>query len=93
MSFLKIIDGVLEEVKCERVKQFEKWGEQNGSDFEWISILTEEVGEAAKEANDFNFTITDDPSALTRLRTELIQVAAVAVAHIEAIDRRAKNGA
>lgn len=43
----------------------------------WAHILTEEVAEAFA---------CDDPA---RLRTELVQVAAVAVAWIEAIDRRA----
>lgn len=43
----------------------------------WRSILTEEVAEAYAE---------DDPA---KLRAELVQVASVAVAWIEAIDRRA----
>lgn len=42
----------------------------------WAAILLEEVGEALQE---------DDPA---RLRAELVQVAAVAVAWVEAIDRR-----
>jgi hypothetical protein len=44
---------------------------------EWAPILLEEVFEALAE---------DDPA---RLRVELVQVAAVAVSWIEAIDRRA----
>jgi hypothetical protein len=43
----------------------------------WVDILEEEVAEAAAES---------DPA---KLRAELVQVAAVAVAWIEAIDRRA----
>lgn len=42
----------------------------------WAAILLEEVGEALQE---------DDPA---RLRAELVQVAAVAVAWIQALDRR-----
>lgn len=42
----------------------------------WLDILLEELGEASAE---------DDPSAL---RAELVQVAAVAVAWVEALDRR-----
>lgn len=45
----------------------------------WTAILLEEVFEALAE---------DDPSAL---RTELIQVAAVAASWAEAIDRRAQS--
>jgi hypothetical protein len=43
---------------------------------DWTGILLEEVYEAVAEANP------------AKLRTELVQVAAVAVAWIEAIDRR-----
>lgn len=42
----------------------------------WLDILLEEVGEASAESNP------------VRLRAELVQVAAVAVAWVEAIDRR-----
>ncbi len=47
----------------------------------WMGILTEEVLEVNAETN---------PAAIRR---ELIQVAAVAVAHIEAIDRRLARAA
>ena len=93
---------VLSEVRGERARQDEKWGEQNhpdgsGSDLQrylaeqerdycqrafavgrgtWRDVLAEEVAEALAEA---------DPA---RLRAELLQVAAVAVAWVEAIDRR-----
>jgi hypothetical protein len=93
---------VLGEVADEREQQDKKWGEQNhpdgtgGTDAAWLagvlrkycddthradvgtwaSILAEEVGEAFAES---------DPTAL---RTELIQVAAVAASWVEAIDRR-----
>lgn len=69
---------VLGEVWAERQRQDEKWGQQNHNAHVWQSILTEEVGEVAKEALEHD---TD------RRRTELIQVAAVAVAAIECIDR------
>ena len=93
---------VLEEVSRERVAQQAKWGEQNHPDGTglphaahkpiraqrdceaafangrgtWRHILIEEVAEAEAESDR------------TRLREELIQVAAVAVAWVEAIDRR-----
>lgn len=109
------------EVAMERMRQDEKWGEQNHPDdltdawwygrehhaartdaFEipsavrakflcktdadrghlsWPRILVEEVAEAVE--------VVHDP---VKLRAELVQVAAVAVAWIEAIDRR-KGGA
>ena len=96
--------GVLGEIAAERAAQDAKWGEQNHPDgtgvhfaeivdadvakmacqdaadggyLDWLHILREEVAEAFAESN---------PVAL---RAELIQVAAVAVAWVEAIDRRA----
>jgi hypothetical protein len=93
---------ILDEIHDERVHQDEKWHEQNHPDgtgnrwfeFErdfyrdlcermtaegkitWRHILLEEVYEALAE---------EDPA---HLRSELVQVAAVATAWIEAIDRR-----
>ena len=94
--------AVAAEVLRERVQQDATWGEQNHADGtgrecdkvsadrqreacerafregwgSWSSILREEVAEAFAES---------DPD---RLRAELVQVAAVAVAWVEAIDRR-----
>lgn len=81
-------DRVLSEVLAERIAQDAKWGEQNWHDFEGISVLTEEVGEAAQAANEANFRSGKTPGDYSLLRAELIQVAAVAVNHVEIIDRR-----
>lgn len=96
------MSGALAEVAAERARQDARWGEQNHPDgtgavlhFEdadsarlvcqtrardgevtWQHILAEEYCEAMQE---------DEPA---RLRSELLQVAAVAVNWIEAIDRR-----
>jgi hypothetical protein len=92
------------DVADERVRQVEKWGVQtrpNGTSLgyagaaaaakfnthakaadgtlTWVDILMEEVFEALAET---------DP---TRLREEMVQVAAVAVAIIEDIDRKASG--
>lgn len=99
-----ITDRVLSQVLAERIRQDEKWGEQNHRDgtsvaneswadtarancqqaadegvTSWAGILYEEFTEAMAE---------EDPAAL---RAELVQVAAVAVAWIEAIDRRTQQ--
>ncbi|MDX3109689.1 hypothetical protein [Nonomuraea angiospora] len=98
-----LLGGPLAEVHAERQHQDEKWGEQNHSDgtastemrvfaaeqhrrqckeaaergqVTWRHILLEEMHEAFAET---------DPA---KLRAELVQVAAVTVAWIEAIDRR-----
>lgn len=94
-------DNVLLELEAERLRQDRKWGEQNHPDGTdavyvpycgvqrsqtearfaagigtWRDILAEEYAEVCAETNP------------ERLREELIQVAAVAVAWVEAIDRR-----
>lgn len=73
---------VLYEVGRERRRQDEKWGEQNHDDLFWLGILGEEFGEVSKAI------IEGGPFGPTLLRNELIQVAAVAVSWVEAIDRR-----
>ena len=96
---------VLAEVRDERSRQDARWGQQDHPDgtgqypevtaamaavlatehaaeggyLDWLHILREEVAEAFAET---------DPAAL---RGELLQVAAVAVAWIEAIDRRSAS--
>ncbi|HEY0936018.1 MAG TPA: hypothetical protein VGD91_20035 [Trebonia sp.] len=96
----------LADVAAERCRQERRWGPQNHPDGTgptpqrtllrdqtrthvntaidtgtrtWLKVLTEEVNEAACE---------DDPGLL---RAELVQVAAVTVAWIEAIDRRSTS--
>lgn len=81
---------VLSDVTAERLSQEEKWGQQNHNDFEWLTILGEEVGEACQAALKAAPHMKEHSHlASIQLRAELVQVAAVAIAHIEAIDRRA----
>lgn len=74
---------VLSDVLIERTSQDQKWGIQNHGVSAWMLILAEEFGEAAKEANEMHFRQKDSRD----YREELVQVAAVAVAAIEALDR------
>lgn len=76
------IVNILQEVFRERELQHEKWGLQSHEDPIWLAILGEEFGEACTAA------LPKKCGGNGHLRSELIQVAAVAVAHIEAIDRR-----
>jgi len=77
------INNILDEIKKERVKQDVKWGEQNHAPADWLMILGEEVGEANKAALEAKF----GNKTLTEYREELVQVAAVAVAMIQCLDR------
>jgi NTP pyrophosphatase (non-canonical NTP hydrolase) len=71
---------VLDMVSEERARQERKWGDQSAySSLLWLAILTEELGEVAK-------AMLERTSAES-LRRELTQVAAVAVAAIEALER------
>ena len=65
----------------ERKRQDEKWGDNDikYADFIWSAILTEETGEVAHEVLN---------SELYCLRDEVVQVAAVAIAWLEAIIER-----
>lgn len=102
---------VLNEVLAERIRQDEKWGEQNWPSFpEWAVHAIHRAHyygvppEAlAKRATEMRFAnrvgtygdifIEEVAEAIgapdeDHLREELVQVAAVAVAWVEAIDRR-----
>ena len=80
-SFFDVANAVFNE----RIRQQRKWGEQNHTPERWQGILMEEVGEQAKESNEYH--LAGDESALMRYRNELIQVAAVAIQMIECLDR------
>jgi NTP pyrophosphatase (non-canonical NTP hydrolase) len=71
---------VLADVGIERMRQDEKWGVQGHMADRWNTILGEEVGEVSKAINECD--------TKANLRAELIQVAAVASAWVEHLDRQ-----
>lgn len=77
---------VMHDVLRERQRQDDKWGEQNHSPQMWMVILGEEFGEACQVALADVFK-NRAPSG--DYRKELVQVAAVAIAAIECMDRQA----
>lgn len=72
----------LGDVLDERTRQDVKWGEQNHDPAWYLTILMEEIGEVAKEM--LNAKFSGDGS---KMRNELVQVAAVALAMVECHDR------
>ena len=78
--------GVLAEVAQERERQHTKWGLQNLPPELWLMVLGEEVGEVNNAALEHHIGNLPD---LAAYRTELIQVAAVAVQAVESLDRQA----
>lgn len=73
---------LLDEVVKERDRQDRIFGVQNHSASLWLTILAEEFGEAATAI------LEQDQE---NLREELVQVAAVAIAMVEAFDRGTMN--
>jgi len=98
-------DRVLQEVLAERVRQDERWGEQNHpdgtGDRRWVDVANVIRGEVDDDARfgrtNWNGVLREEvfealaESDPAKLRAELIQVAAVTVAWVESIDRRAAS--
>ena len=82
----------LDLVLAERASQEAKWGVQRISWPEWMTVLMEEVGEAAQVANEVHWRGDRQSLTLDDLRDELVQVAAVAVAMIEHIEEVGEAG-
>jgi len=75
--------GPIQDVLAERERQDAEWGEQNHTSVWWHAILSEEVGEVAKAVLEAQFA----GGSVETIRAEMVQVAAVAIAAIESIDR------
>lgn len=73
---------VLLDVLAEKRSQLRKWGYGGNNPADWLSILVEEVGEAAKANLHDKF----GGDKMGTLRGELIQVAATAISWLETID-------
>lgn len=94
----RLMVAAIEDVVAERWRQFEKWGDQAHEAPVWMLVIGEEFGElceALLRARTWNGS--RDPerpvkqqlelgTALADVRTEAVQLAACAVALIEAID-------
>jgi hypothetical protein len=84
-------DKILLEVHAERHRQDKKWGVRNYHPLRWLPILGEEYGEACKAINqgctDPIAENVDIGKKIIEYREECIQVAAVAVAMVESLDR------
>lgn len=77
---------VLEKVISERISQIDQWGENAcNHPFEWMSILSEEVGELCEAVNETCFKHPKQPErgGYDNILKEAIQVASVAIAIAE----------
>jgi hypothetical protein len=73
---------VLEALLLERIRQDNKWGQQNHTDGAWWPIFQEELGEFARAENERDFEQADK---------ELIEAAAVLLAWAAARMRRRRT--
>lgn len=69
----------------ERIRQDQKWGEQNHNPYTYLAILIEEVGEFSQAALQTQFG--GKHGGFDHLREEAVQTAAVALAIVECLDR------
>lgn len=77
--------GTATQISCEEIvrhrvrdemrRQTDLWGAQDNTPFQWLAILTEEVGEVGKELADARI----GPFKHKAYVAELVQVAAVAI--------------
>lgn len=74
-------------VSEERRRQYAARGDQNHSTYKWHLILSEEMGEVSKVIEHRHEEKIAQEDYTRELEYELIQVAAVAVAWVEAIRR------
>lgn len=88
---LRPLSSALQDVLAERTRQDAKWGEQNHEPQYWMGILGEEFVELCQTVNETVFDNGPEERAkggYANMRAEAVQVAAVAVAFVEYLDRR-----
>lgn len=83
---------VLASIATERERQDKKWGQQDHDPLEWYAILGEEFGEIGKALCERAAELRSGYDIVASLkadqaRDELIQLAAVAVAMLESLER------
>ncbi|AQW55261.1 hypothetical protein ACIQPP_05425 [Streptomyces violaceusniger] len=84
------LSPAVSDVLTERARQDEKWGEQNHDPEVWLAIAGEEFGELAQAILARRFGAAEHSSHNTGVRAEAVQLAAVAVALVECLDRNAE---
>jgi NTP pyrophosphatase (non-canonical NTP hydrolase) len=80
-----VTDRAMRNIMDERLKQDEKWGEQNHDPYTYLAILLEEVGEYAQACLQTQFGGKN--GGFLKMREEAVQTAAVALAIVECLDR------
>lgn len=81
-KMLAAIDKTIERVMQENDRQLLKWGVQTRSSFEWMTYITEEVGELAQAVSEFEYR----EGKKEDVRKEAIHVASLALKIAEMFD-------
>jgi hypothetical protein len=86
-----VSDRILADIRTAYDKAIAKHGE-NVHDYPiWISLMTEELGEAAKEAHAFHWGGRNSVNRLLLLRGELIDLGQLVYATISQVDGELAN--
>lgn len=80
---MRDFESICEEIRAERNRQIEKWGDNKPPIDTMLRVIGEEYGEACQAVND---------DSIYEYRTELIQVAASCIKAIQAFDAGAHYG-
>lgn len=72
---LKFDSWILEKIKEESNKQINKWGIQTRTAFEWVTYITEELGELAQAISEYEYRNGKKDAVIK----EAIQVATLAL--------------
>ena len=69
------IKMLMDHVQYENFRQIEKWGIQDRTSFEWLTYLTEEVGELAQAISEYEYR----GASTDNIFKEAIQVATLSL--------------
>lgn len=88
-EYMRVIElhntDAMHSVVFERMRQDKKWGEQNHNPERYLLVIAEEFGEVAKSILHTLYGGTE--AGIERIRKELVEVSASALAAVESIDR------
>ncbi len=76
---LNTFKELFDKVKCENIIQLKKWGVQTKTAFEWLSYLTEEIGELSQAIQDSQYEKDSATINNEHVIAEAIQAATLAL--------------
>lgn len=88
-KLLKKLEYLMSHIKEENLRQIAKWGIQDRTPFEWMTFLTEEVGELAEAISECEFR----QAGKIYVFQEAIQTATLAIKIAEMYSQEVKDEA